>query len=87
MPRGLGLILFGGLGYVLIYASVANSGRFATQPLAGLREDAYTGKRSTATGPDAAPPTAAQTATKRAGAIVTRRESRPRPRRNQGALV
>ena len=48
MPPGLGLILFGGLGYLLVYASVANSGRFASHPWAGLMEDAYTGDRSTA---------------------------------------
>lgn len=29
-------------GYTLIYASVANQGRFATDPWAGLFADAYT---------------------------------------------
>lgn len=48
MPPGLGLILFGGLGYVLVYASVANHGRFATHPWLGLLADAYTGETSTA---------------------------------------
>lgn len=42
MNPGLGVILFGGLGYVLLYASVANHGRFATHPWAGLLMDAYT---------------------------------------------
>lgn len=55
MPPGLGLIVFAGLGYVLVYASVANAGRFATHPWAGLLEDAYTGNRSAAPGIDSAP--------------------------------
>lgn len=33
------LLLFG--GYVLVYASVANGGKFATEPWAGLFTDAY----------------------------------------------
>ena len=41
MNPGLGVILFGGLGYVLVYASVANHGRFALHPWAGLLADAY----------------------------------------------
>jgi hypothetical protein len=48
VPPGLGTILGLGIGWVLVYASVANSGRFATRPQAGLFEDAYTGDRSTA---------------------------------------
>lgn len=28
-------------GYVLVYAAVAKQGRFATQPLAGVFQDAY----------------------------------------------
>lgn len=72
MPPGLGLILFGGLGYILIYASVANRGRFATSPWAGLQEDAYTGKRSPALEPDAGvPPPAQATLTKTPGAFVS----------------
>lgn len=43
MNPGLGVILFGGIGYVLVYASVANHGRFALHPWAGLLADAYTG--------------------------------------------
>ncbi len=76
MPRGLGLILFGGLGYVLLYAAVANSGRFATQPWAGLREDAYTGNRSTATGPDEAPPPASSSSSSGPSATVVRHRRR-----------
>lgn len=31
----------GFVGYVLVYAAVANKGRFADQPWQSLREDAY----------------------------------------------
>lgn len=90
MPRGLGLILFGGLGYILIYASVANGGRFASHPWAGLQEDAYTGDRSSATGPDAgAPPTAAPTFPGKAAATMIggRSTSPRRPRAQTGVFV
>ena len=87
MPRGLGLILFGGLGYVLIYASVANAGRFATQPWAGLREDAYTGNRSTGDGPDAAPAVAPPTTGHRAARMVSGPTRTPRRPVNAGVLV
>ena len=46
MNPGLGVILFGGLGYVLVYAAVANHGRFATHPWAGVVADAYTSPAS-----------------------------------------
>lgn len=45
MPSGLGVIVFIGAGYLLVYAAVANGGRFAAAPWAGLMEDAYTGSR------------------------------------------
>lgn len=32
------------IGYVLVYGSVANHGRFATEPWSGLFADAYTGE-------------------------------------------
>lgn len=53
----LGTILFGGLGYVLTYASVANHGRFATHPWAGVIADAYTSPASSSSGsgPDVPP--------------------------------
>ncbi len=86
MPRGLGLILFGGLGYILVYASVANSGRFATQPWAGLHEDAYTGKRSADTGADQAPSTAAPEPSQPAATLVGG-GTRTVRRRNQGQFV
>lgn len=38
---GIGL---GFVGYVLVYAAVANHGRFATSPWAGVIGDAYTGE-------------------------------------------
>jgi hypothetical protein len=38
------LLVFG--GYVLVYAAVARGGRFATEPWAGLYEDAYTGDQT-----------------------------------------
>lgn len=86
MPRGLGLILFGGLGYLLLYAAIANGGRFAAHPWAGLQEDAYTGDRSTATGPtsgDLAPePTLAGT-TRNAAQIISGGSTAPRRRRAQ----
>jgi len=41
----LGIILVFG-GYMLIYASVAHGGQFATEPWAGLYADAYTGDTS-----------------------------------------
>lgn len=34
------LLIFG--GYMLIYAAVANQGKFATEPWAGIFADAYT---------------------------------------------
>lgn len=34
------LLVFG--GYSLVYAAVANQGKFATEPWAGLFADAYT---------------------------------------------
>lgn len=45
---GIGL---GFLGYVLVYAAVANHGRFATSPWAGLVADAYTGEHVTLPAP------------------------------------
>jgi hypothetical protein len=36
-------ILFVFFGYMLVYASVAAGGKFATEPWAGLFADAYTG--------------------------------------------
>jgi len=33
--------IVGFIGYVLVYAAVANKGRFADQPWQSLREDAY----------------------------------------------
>ncbi len=53
MNPGLATILFGGLGYLLVYASVANHGRFALHPWMGLLADAYTGETSTAAAPPA----------------------------------
>lgn len=41
------LMIFG--GYIFIYAAVADSGRFATEPWASLYADAYTGQSSLAT--------------------------------------
>jgi len=87
MPPGLGLILFGGLGYVLIYAAVANSGRFATQPWAGLLEDAYTGDRSTATGPDEGAPPASSSVTRSRGTTLTANRTQTRRPRQTGSLV
>jgi hypothetical protein len=80
---GLGAILFGGLGYVLVYASVANHGRFALHPWLGLLADAYTGETSTAA--DAQPPassssSSAQAPSGRQAALVNRGSSRPRNR-------
>lgn len=83
MPPGLGVILFGGLSYVLFYASVANHGRFATHPWAGLLEDAYTGNTSTRSGKftepkgELAPPITAS-ATPSATTHRGRRPTRPR---------
>lgn len=91
MPRGLGLILFGGLGYVLLYAAIANHGRFASHPWAGLQADAYTGDRSTATGPDEGAPSAEPVfpaTAKPSSTLVSGRSSSPRRRRAQtGTLV
>lgn len=87
MPRGLGLILFGGLGYVLLYASVANAGRFATHPWAGLQEDAYTGDRSTATGPDTGTTAPLPTATTKPGATLLSGGTTTRRPRQTGQLV
>jgi len=82
---GLGTILFTGLGYVLVYAAVANHGRFATHPWAGLLEDAYTGNRSTAAGgtviapeDQGRPPAGPQGPTAPAAGTVVRTR-RPRP--------
>lgn len=36
-------------GYTLVYAAVANRGRFATDPWAGLFADAYTSNAAIAT--------------------------------------
>lgn len=55
MNPGLGMILFGGIGYVLVYASVANRGRFATHPWAGLLMDAYTSDGAPAGGSSSSP--------------------------------
>lgn len=46
MTPGLGVIIFGGLGYILAYAAIANHGRFATHPWAGVVADAYTSPAS-----------------------------------------
>lgn len=73
MPPGLGLIIFGGLGYLLVYASVANRGRFATHPWAGLLADAYT---DGATSPPGLPPEGPQGPTGSSG--DTGRPVRPR---------
>jgi hypothetical protein len=84
MSPGLGAILFGGLGYVLVYASVANHGRFALHPWLGLLADAYTGETSTA--PDAASSGSsgssapAQRDNARPAALVQRGSSLPRNR-------
>lgn len=76
MPPGLGLIIFGGLGYVLIYASVANRGRFATHPWAGVLADAYTDGATTPAGlQDTGPP--AQSSV----------DATPRPVRPRGLAV
>lgn len=67
MNPGLGVILFGGLGYILVYASVANRGRFATHPWAGVIADAYTSpaSSSSSSGPDVpATPSAASSSSK-----------------------
>lgn len=39
-------ILFVFFGYMLVYASVAAGGKFATEPWAGLFSDAYTGTQT-----------------------------------------
>lgn len=44
--KALSMVLVFG-GYMLIYAAVANQGKFATEPWAGLFADAYTGPAST----------------------------------------
>lgn len=46
------LLWFG--GYLLVYAAVANGGRFAAEPWEGLFNDAYTGERTPDT-PDLKP--------------------------------
>jgi hypothetical protein len=51
------LMLFG--GYVLVYAAVANSGEFATEPWAGVLADAYTTSQSTGTTASGSPATSA----------------------------
>jgi hypothetical protein len=89
MPRGLGLILFGGLGYLLLYASIANSGRFASHPWAGLQEDAYTGDRSTATGPagTSTAPEPTLSTTQPGATILAGRTRAPHRRAQTGTLV
>lgn len=83
MPPGLGTILFVGLGYILVYAAVANHGRFATHPWAGVLEDAYTGNRSTRPGgsevapEDQLPPAGPQGPTSPTAGVVVRTR-RPR---------
>jgi hypothetical protein len=89
---GLGTIVFGALGYLLVYASVANHGRFATHPYLGLFVDAYTGKPVIRSAPGAASsssdeqeaPTAAQPAAVLAGATITRGST---PVRNRLAVM
>ena len=58
MNPGLATILFGGAGYLLVYASVANHGRFALHPWLGLLADAYTGDTSTASSSSSSSPPA-----------------------------
>lgn len=41
------LLIF--IGYTLIYAAIANQGKFATDPWAGLYADAYTTPMATST--------------------------------------
>lgn len=42
-------------GYLLVYAAMANGGRFATAPWRGLFEDAYQSAKDPSTAPSAAP--------------------------------
>jgi hypothetical protein len=89
MPRGLGLILFGGLGYLLLYAAIANGGRFATHPWAGLQEDAYTGDRSTAIDSSSTATAPEPTFPGKSGATLVSGRTHTRRRRAQqtGTLV
>jgi len=50
-------------GYILIYAAVANKGKFAKQPWIGVFRDAYGVDTSTGTGATTAPSAGASTTT------------------------